>query len=247
MTRHTTLAWSWSYLPRLLKMAKGDPLPDNPPFPAEIKNLYDTFDDPHDPSLLAAAFRHDMLSLVEAVRAQRPEAERDRIQVIILIDDLHRLIIADAVLQLLGRYGIHPAGKFMKAIFTYADSANEGQTTAVKAIEAFTNEVWVEPYSLSKFHGPLKDNQDEFTRAAMVYKQFLLHWQEKAKAKPLCLALSEDHEHSRALFEEIALDVQGIPSRLVGSPDITIRNSLKFSILRDADDEDAIEANRVLE
>src|SRR5207248_1306340 len=75
--------WRWKYLPWLEQAAKGAALPGD--FPPDLKDVYTG--QPEDLVVRAVAFRLDLLALLQAARARRPNEEREYIKLLLLIDN----------------------------------------------------------------------------------------------------------------------------------------------------------------
>jgi len=240
--QHEQLDWQWDYLPRLLALKQNDALPDD--FPADIKQFYRG--NPEDPRIIAVAFRLDLLRLLDAVRAQRPEAERGQVRLLLLIDDVHQMGPAaeDLVKHLLGQFGVHSAADKIRVVFSYSETPIEGQNEAIKAITDWVRSPWVYLETLKKFHNEVDENKpDEYIKAFLVYKHFLLYWKVGNQPRPLTLARSDNDKFVRSFFKAMAEQVEGIPSYLEDRAKATIDVylGLPVEVLRDADDEDALQ------
>jgi hypothetical protein len=239
----------WQYIRKLLGMKKDDALPDG--FPDEIKNNY--LGDPRDPNVLAPAFRRDLLQFFEQVR---PEAERDKAKLLLLIDDVHRMGPAAGLLlnDLLGPSGLleRRAKALVRGVFTYSSVAVPGQEMAVAAIIDWrrSSEKWAKNLLLDRFQSPVEDR--------LAYEHYLLHWKDETekepekRLKPLAVTQSPDENVQKmvqSFFNSLSQEVNGVPSYLQRASPV-IRTLLRFpmphgvKLLCEANDEDALKEIR---
>lgn len=250
---HQDLSWGWNYLPRFIQLPPGSPLPAD--FPAEFTQFATATHE----QKRAMAFRADLVRLVDEVRQQRQDrlglsdAERDRILLILLIDDLHQMNAYHAdVLAMLDQFGLRKARTKIRVIFTYSTEALAEQAFAVDAIKSFQNSYDVEEAILKAFHDLINPANPQATaleleKAALVYKNFLLNWRYKGQKIPLALTRSRYKKDppTPVLFAALARLVQGYPSNLtldtVSEKIYTFAFEMEEqSYLKPADDEAAI-------
>jgi hypothetical protein len=243
-----TLLWNAPALMAVSDWFKAGPGPIPPTLPAEVTDL--RLDDDDFSRRFATAFRLDLASLIEAVRPFYPENMRRNLRIVLLIDDVHRMSDAAAILlsTFLGLDGIAgtPADDF-RAVVTYAEKPSENQQSTVKTIEDWRGAA----------HGVHSGHLEPFSRIVdfeqgdrLPYKQFLLGWQEpqpgtkQRTPRPLTVALAERaNPQLDYFFEALAETCEGVPSMLATERAITVlvqKGVGKF--LQVATDEDALQA-----
>ncbi|MCZ7543143.1 MAG: CHAT domain-containing protein [Anaerolineae bacterium] len=85
---------------------------------------------------LATAVKDGLLDFLNKIRDLRPEAERARTKLLLLIDDVHKMggAAGELLAYLLGPFGLRSARSDVRIAFTYASVPAPGQETAVHAI-----------------------------------------------------------------------------------------------------------------
>jgi hypothetical protein len=202
---------------------------------ADVKEIYDSANSAADPGVVARAVRTDLLSLLEEVKTLRPEKERQKTKLLLLVDNIHRMdAAADALLNhLMGPLGIRGKRKQIRVIFTYSTVPAPGQEQAVNDIKKWLeNANYAEPVPLQKFKRPLEE--------LMAYEQFLLRWEDNKVRKPLAVRLQADQQFVDSFFGALCREVDGIPSNLKIAASPIVRVFYDLKILREANDEDQL-------
>jgi hypothetical protein len=104
--------------------------PEKAKLPAEVAARLNGAD-PDDLLVQAAALRLDLVEFLEAVRALRPEAERERTRLILLIDDLHKTTseVARALQVWLGPQGLRQVRFDVRTVLMSAEAEGAPQAT----------------------------------------------------------------------------------------------------------------------
>lgn len=230
--------WDCTQLRCLLDHPGAAQLP--PEADAELRKLYKG--EAHAPRLLATALRLDLLRLLAATQAARTGAGA-RMRVVLLIDDLHQLgkDVVEGLLQHLlgGSWGLRGAKADVRVVFTWSTRPLPGQELSVKAISDWLGQCkWAEPVSLERFRAGGEE--------LLAYKQYLLHWRDNGTPRPLTLGLPDDNQFVQWFFRQMSREVQGYPSelRLKGPVVVRTAQDLPVTVLRPADDDDALLAAR---
>ncbi len=186
---------------------------------------------------MARALRLDLLALLDAVRAQLPEAERPKCRLLLLIDDLHQLsdLATDLLKHVFGPAGLDRCSEEVRIVFTWA-LRGELYATTIKRIVDWLGHSRATEVFLDRF-------QDLEERLA--YQNFLSQYKEGDEPRPL--ALVHESEAMRPLvesfFAKLGQRIEGIPSELHKATDVIdvyLGMPESVRILVEARDEDVV-------
>jgi len=205
--------------------------------PGELGHLADPPAEP-EPLDLARALRHDLLRLLEAVRAGLPEEERPRCRLLLLIDDLHRMgdVAAELLDYGLGAFGLRRCRHDVRVAFTWARRGRPYQSTIQRIVD-WLGDSPADDLSLDRF-------QD--LEELLAYQHFLFHYHHRGSRKPLAVALEtpEKKPFIDHFFTKLRERVDGVPSRLAQAEevvDVFLTMPPPADVLVAARDEDVIE------
>jgi hypothetical protein len=230
---------------RRLKPGLFEQPPDGP-LPDEIKVI-------NDPAQrLAAAILLDLLAIREKVCELRGlDPKKADVKVVLLIEDYHDFVYGDVLIELFRRYGLkdRSARGVTRAVVTYNRSPVESESTSKNVLTDFTASLSVMTRDLTSLHSPITamSTPERLQEAALVYRQFLLGWQDGHTPTPLSLWARGDKDTS--LMQTFSDVTSGFPSEMAGKPfwaTIHTLVSLGAPELRAANDEDVITAETAL-
>ena len=217
----------------VMEFVLGGPKPAD--LPDELARVVPSADEP-DSEHMARALRHDLLRLLQAVRAQLPTEQRPNCRLLLLIDDLHRLgdVAANILDDCLGSIGLRQCRQDVRLAFTWARGGLPYQPTIRRIVD------WLGSTSTEDL--PLDRFQD--LDATLAYRHFLLHYRPQGRSQPLALVQKTD---ANGAFVDAFLDtfgekVEGVPSRLEQVDDIILSfRRLPIQVLVEARDEDVVQ------
>ncbi|MBV9958802.1 MAG: CHAT domain-containing protein [Acidobacteria bacterium] len=234
--------WVWEYIPKLRQAKKGKLLPKALKLPQRLVDLHLNFNlDPLRPELLAQALCLDLQRLLEKLRALRPEKERDRTKLLLLIDDVHMMDEGAKILlnDFFGNFGLRAFRQEMRAVFTY--TLDKSQQTTVDVIKEWLERTaWSQAVPLKKFEPPREDR--------LAYAYYLLNWrheggEQEGKRYPLTLVEGLTKEWEDYVFGSFNDEVKGVPSKMNIEARAVVRAIRRVpspKLLREANDEDFI-------
>jgi len=206
----------------------------------DVKEIFDLARSASDPGVVARALRTDLLCLLDEIKTLRPEKERQKTKLLLLVDNIHRMdAAADALLNhLMGPLGMRGKRKQIRVILTYSTVPAATQEQAVNNYikKWLENANHAEPVALQRFKPPVED--------LMAYEQYLLRWEDKKVRQPLAVKLQADQKFVTSFFKLLSSEVEGIPSNLRMAASPIVRTFIELGILREANDEDQLRTIR---
>jgi hypothetical protein len=236
--------------PRLENLGRLKPaLFDQPPdgqLPKEIRFI-------NDPAQrLAAAIFSDLLALrAQVCELRKVDAKTADVKVVLLIEDYHDFEYGDVLAELFRRFGLKdgPARGLTRAVVTFNRIPVDSQPTTTTVIKDFTASTGVITRELTALHSPITSTSKpaQLQEATLVYRQFLLGWQDRETPTPLSLWSRGDKD--TALMETFSEVTSGWPSEIAGRAfwaTILTLVRQRAPELRPANDEDVINAESAM-
>jgi hypothetical protein len=236
--------------PRLENLGRLKPAlfeqPPDGPLPDEIRFI-------NDPAQrLAAAIFSDLLALREKVCQLRGIDQKTAdVKVVLLIEDYHDFEYGDVLAELFRRFGLKdkPARGITRAVVTFNRIPTDSQPTTTTVIKDFTASASVITRDLTALHSPITATSKpaEVQEAALVYRQFLMGWQDRETPTPLSLWSRGDKDTT--LMETFSEITSGWPSEIAGRAlwaTILTLVRQRSPELRPANDEDVLTAESAM-
>lgn len=214
--------------------------------PADVQNLYKLANDYNDPRVVSVALRIDLLHLLERARLQRPEEERARTKLLLLVDDVHQM--DEAIESLLELFFSSPYG--LRS--TSAETPNGPTAKAdIRVICTYDKTMGLEDKNtFTDWPGSAKGAKElplgvfQPPEDGLAYEFFLSRWRNGSNNDmPLSIHQKAPPEFVQNFFTKLSKSVEGIPSKLKSgktSDLIDIYLDLPVEVLRKTNDEDRL-------
>jgi CHAT domain len=220
--------------------------PDASKLPQDVQTVYRRVKNYDHPAVVSAAVRIDLLRLLHRARLQRPEKERARCKLFLLIDDVHQMddAASDLLTHLLSVDGLRSsigetpespnALSDVRVVFTFDSTLGLGREEFIK--NWIDRNKWVKPYGLHTFKKPLEER--------LAYQFFLSCWRDESRDPvPLTMVPNIDPQFGERFYENLSKEVQGVPSNIDSvktAQFIRIYLDHPFPLLQRANDEDLL-------